>query len=61
MDYSLVHWKDLKDVLHTRAITSTDCYTDHCLVRAKVRLTIKPPVRMENYEQRSSTLMGSMD
>ena len=35
----------LKDVLHTRVIPSADCCTDHRLVRATVRLTIKPAVK----------------
>lgn len=42
LDYIIVRQKDVRDVLHTRVMPSADCYTDHRLVRAKVRLTIKP-------------------
>jgi len=40
-----VRQKDVQNVLHTRVMPSADCYTDHRLVRAKLRLTIKPPVK----------------
>lgn len=45
LDYVLVRQRDVKDVLHTRVMPSADCYTDHRLVRTKVRLTVKPAVR----------------
>ena len=44
LDYILVRQKDRSDVLHTRVLPSADCDTDHRLVRAKVRLSIKPKV-----------------
>ena len=42
LDYILVRQKDMNDVLHTRVMPSADCSTDHRLVRAKLRLSIKP-------------------
>ena len=45
LDYILVRQKDASDVTHTRVMTSADCYTDHRLVRAKLRLAFKPMIR----------------
>ncbi|XP_076467573.1 uncharacterized protein LOC143298578 [Babylonia areolata] len=45
LDYVLVRQRDIKDVLHTRVMPSADCYTDHRLVCAKVRLTVRPAIR----------------
>ncbi|XP_068713291.1 craniofacial development protein 2-like [Montipora foliosa] len=45
LDYILVRQKDVNDVLHTRVMPSADCDTDHRLVRATIRLTIKPAVK----------------
>ncbi|XP_068692670.1 craniofacial development protein 2-like [Montipora foliosa] len=45
LDYILVRQKDVKDVLHTRVMPSTDCYTDHRLVRATARLIMRPAVK----------------
>ena len=45
----------MKDVLHTRVMLSADCYTDRRLVRATVRLIIKPAVwRGEAHKSRHS-------
>ena len=41
LDYVLVHQRDLKDVLHTRVMPSTECHTDHRLVRCKLKLQFK--------------------
>ena len=48
LDYILVRQKDVKDVLHTRVMPSADCYTDHRLVRATVKLIIKPAVKRKS-------------
>ena len=45
LDYVLVRQRDIKDVLHTRVMPSADCYTDHRLVRASLRLIIKPAAK----------------
>ncbi|CAH1266354.1 Hypp3340 [Branchiostoma lanceolatum] len=45
LDYILVRQRDISDVLHTRVMPSADCFIDHRLVRAKLRLSIKPPVK----------------
>ena len=42
LDYVLVRQHDRKDVLHTRVMPSAECYTDHRLVRCKLRLHFKP-------------------
>ena len=45
LNYILVRQKDSQDVLQTRVMPSADCYTEHQLVRARLRLTIKPQVK----------------
>ena len=45
LDYILVRQKDTKDVLHNRVMTSAECYTNHRLVWAKVRLTLNQVLR----------------
>ena len=45
LDYIVVRQKDAKDVQHTRTIPSADCYTDHRLVRASLRMAFKPTKR----------------
>lgn len=47
IDYVIVRRKDLKDVLHTRAMRGADCWTDHRLIRSKLRLTVRPPIRRQ--------------
>ena len=42
IDYVLVHKGDLKDFIHTKAMPSAECHTDHCLVRCKLKLQFKP-------------------
>ena len=41
LDYVLTRQHDTRDVLHTRVMTSADCYTDHGLVRCKGAFTFK--------------------
>ena len=45
IDYVLVHQRDIQDVCHTRVMPSAECYTDHRLVRCKLRLLFKPKPR----------------
>ncbi|KAI8499112.1 hypothetical protein Bbelb_228760 [Branchiostoma belcheri] len=52
LDYILVRQRDVSDVLHTRVMPSADCYTDHRLVRAKLRLSVKPPVKRKGPQMR---------
>ena len=42
LDYVLVHRYDVKDVLHTRVMPSTECHTDRRLVPCKLNLQFKP-------------------
>ena len=44
-DYILVHKYDLKDVIHTKVMPSTERHTDHHLVRSKLKLHFKPKSR----------------
>ena len=41
IDYVLARQTDLKDILHTRVMSSADCHTDHHLVRYKLKLHFK--------------------
>ena len=45
IDYVLVRQRDIQDVCHTRVMPSAECYTDHRLVRCKLRLLFKPKPR----------------
>jgi len=45
IDYVIVRHRDLKDVLHTGVMPSTEYHTDHCLVRCKLNLNFKPKQR----------------
>ena len=45
IDYVLVRQRDIQDVCHTRLMPSAECYTDHRLVRRKLRLLFKPKPR----------------
>ncbi|XP_072947721.1 uncharacterized protein [Epargyreus clarus] len=45
IDYVIVRRADLKDVLVTRAMRGAEGWTDHRLIRSKVRLCYKPPHR----------------
>lgn len=45
LDYILVRQNHARDVLHIRVMPSADCYTDHRLVRAIVRMIIKPTTK----------------
>lgn len=45
IDYVIVRRKDLKDVLITRAMRGANGWTDHRLVRAKLRIVIQRPRR----------------
>ena len=42
IDYVLVRQRDIQDVCHTRVVPSAECYTDHRLVRCKLKLLFKP-------------------
>ena len=43
LDYILIQQHDTRDVLHTRVMSSADCYTDYRLVRCKVAFAFKSP------------------
>ena len=45
IDYIIVRRADLRDVLITRAMRGAEGWTDHRLIRSKVRLCYKPPRR----------------
>ena len=47
LDYVLTRKHDTRDVLHTRVMSSADCYTDHRLVRCKVSFAFKSPPKRE--------------
>ena len=59
LDYVLVRQQDQKDVLHTREIPSTECSTDHRLVRCKLKLQFDPKVKKkdEKHDQGISVKM----
>lgn len=48
LDYIMVRRWNLKDVLITRAMRGAQGWTDHRLIRCKLRLNIKPPRRAQH-------------
>ena len=42
IDYVIVHQRDLQDLHHVRTMRGAECWTDHCLLRAKMALKIHP-------------------
>ncbi|CAH2215770.1 jg5032, partial [Pararge aegeria aegeria] len=48
LDYIIVRRKDVKDVLITRAMRGAEGWTDHRLIRSKMRFIYKPPRRIEH-------------
>jgi len=45
LDYVITRQRDLKEVHSTRAMRSTCCWSDHCLVRSVVALSLCRPRR----------------
>uniref|UniRef100_A0A0L8HDZ5 Endonuclease/exonuclease/phosphatase domain-containing protein n=1 Tax=Octopus bimaculoides TaxID=37653 RepID=A0A0L8HDZ5_OCTBM len=45
LDYILVRMSDRRDVWCVRVLRGVECWTDHCLVRAKVKLITKRKIR----------------
>ena len=45
LDYCITRQADRNDILITRAMRGAECSTDHVLIRSKVRLCIRPPMR----------------
>lgn len=45
LDYVITRQADQEDILITRALRGAECSTDHQLIRSKVRLNIRPPIR----------------
>lgn len=50
IDYIIVRQRDLKDVLITRAMRGAECWTDHRLIRSKMRICMKPRYRNTNHK-----------
>ena len=48
IDYIIVRQRDPRDVLHTKVMPSTECHTDHRLVRCRLKLQLKPKPRNLN-------------
>jgi len=52
LDYVIVRRTDARDVLSTKAMRGAECWTDHRLVRASMRLHIRPPARKQKPNRR---------
>ena len=48
IDYVLIRKRDMRDICSVRAMRGADCWTDHRLVRAKVRFVVRPKLRGGN-------------
>ncbi len=66
LDYAIVRQKDRRDVLLTRAMRGAECSSDHNLIRSKMQLTVRPPVRRQppskklNYSILKDTEIGNV-
>ena len=47
IDYCVTRQRDRQDVSITRVMRGADCWTDHYLLRSKLSLRIRPPVRRQ--------------
>ena len=56
IDYIIVRQRDLRDVCITRAMRGAECWTDHRLIRAVLKLHIAPAQR-----KRSKTVRAAFD
>lgn len=45
LDYVIVRSRDTKDVLSTRAMRGAECWTDHIMIRTKMKLCPRPQAR----------------
>jgi exonuclease III len=55
LDFVIVRKADVADVQITRAMRGADCWTDHRLIRTKLRLAVRPPVRKKAPMKRLNT------
>ena len=59
IDYVIVKVRDRSDVLLTRAMTGADdCWTDHRLIRAKMRIKLRPSKQNQNKPTRRKFNIG---
>ena len=47
IDYCITRQRDRQDVTITRAMRGAECWTDHYLLRSKLALRIRPPIRRQ--------------
>ena len=51
-----MHKCDLKDIIHTKVMPSTECHTNHHLMRCKLRLHFKPKRRKGSFPKKKFNL-----
>lgn len=52
LDYIIVRRSDTKDVLLTRAMRGVECWTDHRLIIARLRVKVRPAIRLQRSEKK---------
>ena len=57
LDYVIVRQKDRQEVKYTRAMPGAECWTDHRMVRTKIKLRIEP--RHPHANKRTSTAINT--
>lgn len=45
IDYVIMKRCDIRDVLRTRFMRGPECWTDHCMIMAKVSMRVRPPLQ----------------
>ena len=47
LDYIITRKKDASDVVITRVMRGAECWTDHRMVRSKLKIQVRPPIRRQ--------------
>ena len=61
LDYVIVRQQDMQDVCNVRTLRGADCWTDHALVRARLRTTVKLPKRLDVSKLHSAEFQEALD
>ena len=60
IDYVIVRQKDISDVRFTKSVTASTIWSDHRMVRSKIKVTVAPPVRANRVVSRKRLCIQSL-
>lgn len=58
LDYIIVRYSDLKNVLITQAKRGAECWTDHRMIMAMLKMRIRPAVRLRKITKKGCTALA---